>query len=52
MELENVYTYAFLEPPRFTLILPQGIASQLVLINGTQLSAIVEPGISLESFKK
>lgn len=52
MELENFYTYAFLETPSFPLTLPQGIASQVVLINGTQLSAIVEPGISLESCQK
>lgn len=52
MELENFYTYAFLETPSFPLTLPQGIASQVVLINGIQLSAIVEPGISLESCQK
>ncbi len=51
MELENFYTYAFLEIPRFTLILPQGAASQVMLVNGTGLAAIVEPGISLESFQ-
>lgn len=51
MELENLYSYAFLQTPSFPLILPQGVASQVVLIKGTNLSAIVEPGISLESFQ-
>ncbi|WP_413173336.1 GvpL/GvpF family gas vesicle protein [Anabaena azotica] len=51
MELENLYTYAFLESPSLPLILPQGANSQVVLINGTRLSAIVEPGIYLESFQ-
>ncbi|MBK1989402.1 GvpL/GvpF family gas vesicle protein [Sphaerospermopsis aphanizomenoides BCCUSP55] len=51
MELKNFYTYAFLETPSFSLILPQGATSQVVMINGSQLSAIVEPGISLESFQ-
>lgn len=52
MELENLYTYAFLEIPSFPLILPQGTTSQVVLINGTKkLAAIVESGISLESFQ-
>jgi hypothetical protein len=31
--------------------LPQGAANQVVLINGTELAAIVEPGIFLESFQ-
>jgi hypothetical protein len=31
--------------------LPQGAANQIVLINGTELAAIVEPGIFLESFR-
>jgi hypothetical protein len=51
MELENLYTYAFLEIPSSPLILPQGAANQIVLINGTELAAIVEPGIFLESFQ-
>jgi hypothetical protein len=51
MELENLYTYAFLEIPSSPLILPQGAANQVVLINGTELAAIVEPGIFLESFQ-
>jgi hypothetical protein len=51
MELENLYSYAFLETPSLPLILPQGAATQVVLIKGTNLSAIVEPGISLESFQ-
>ena len=51
MELENLYSYAFLEKPSLPLILPQGAASQVMLINGNGLSAIVEPGISLESFQ-
>lgn len=51
MESENLYSYAFLETPSLPLILPQGAASQVVLIKGTNLAAIVEPGISLESFQ-
>ncbi len=51
MELENLYTYAFLEIPSSPLILPQGAANQVVLINGTELAAIVEPEIFLESFQ-
>ncbi len=51
MESENLYSYAFLETPSLPLILPQGAASQVVLIKSTNLSAIVEPGISLESFQ-
>jgi len=51
MELENLYTYAFLEIPSSPLILPQGAANQVVLINGNELAAIVEPGILLESFQ-
>ncbi|MFM5889496.1 MAG: GvpL/GvpF family gas vesicle protein [Dolichospermum sp.] len=51
MELENFYTYAFLEIPKFPLILPQGATNQVILINGSGISAIVEPGISLESFQ-
>ena len=34
MELENLYTYAFLEIPSSPLILPQGAVNQVVLING------------------
>lgn len=51
MELENLYTYAFLEIPSSPLILPQGAVNQVVLINGNELAAIVEPGIFLESFQ-
>ncbi|MFN9399427.1 MAG: GvpL/GvpF family gas vesicle protein, partial [Dolichospermum sp.] len=39
------------EIPRFPLVLPQGAASQVILINGSGIAAIVEPGISLESFQ-
>ncbi|MFM6509058.1 MAG: hypothetical protein ACKPGR_24130 [Dolichospermum sp.] len=48
MELENFYTYAFLEIPIFPLIFPQGAANKVILINGSGISDIVEPGISLE----
>jgi hypothetical protein len=40
-----------LEIPSSPLILPQGAVNQVVLINGNELAAIVEPGIFLESFQ-
>ncbi|MBR8838623.1 MAG: GvpL/GvpF family gas vesicle protein [Stigonema ocellatum SAG 48.90 = DSM 106950] len=51
MESQNIYTYAFLKHPEIPLYLPKGAASQVLLIDGTELSAIVELGISLESFQ-
>lgn len=51
MESENLYTYAFLKTPDFALQLPQGSTNSLIQIDGHGLSAIVEPGISLESFQ-
>jgi len=51
MELEKFYTYAFLELPKSTLNLPQGMENQLILVNGTEISAIIEPCIDLESDK-
>jgi hypothetical protein len=51
MALKDLYSYAFVEKPRFALTLPQGAASQLVLIDGTDISVIVEPGITLGSFQ-
>jgi Gas vesicle synthesis protein GvpL/GvpF len=51
MEFENLYTYAFLRTPGFSLNLPQGTTTSVIQIDGTGLSAIVEPGISLESFQ-
>jgi len=51
MELQNIYTYAFLKTPDIPLYLPQGAASQVLLIDGTELSAVVELGISLELFR-
>ncbi|MBD2663687.1 hypothetical protein B6N60_01435 [Richelia sinica FACHB-800] len=51
MDLNNFYTYAFLETPSFPLTLPQGLASQVMLIHGDELSAIVEPGILFESLR-
>lgn len=46
-----MYTYAFLKTPESPLKLPQGVANQVLMIEGNSISAIVEPGISLESFQ-
>ena len=51
MKLENLYTYAFLKTPSFSLHLPQGSTTSVIQINGNGLSAIIEPGISLDSFQ-
>jgi len=51
MELENLYTYAFLKKPSFSLHLPPGSTTSVIQIDGNGLSAIVEPGIFLESFQ-
>jgi hypothetical protein len=45
----NFYTYAFLNTPDVPLNLPSGNIGQLHLIHGNKVSAVVEPGISLES---
>ncbi|BAB73944.1 GvpL/GvpF family gas vesicle protein [Anabaena sp. FACHB-709] len=49
MRSPNFYTYAFLNTPDIPLRLPSGNLGQLLLIHGHKLSAVVEPGISLES---
>ncbi|BAY90508.1 MULTISPECIES: GvpL/GvpF family gas vesicle protein [unclassified Tolypothrix] len=49
MESLNLYTYAFFNTPDIPLNLPEGNTSQLFLIHGSGISAVVEPGISLES---
>ncbi|MHC5938345.1 GvpL/GvpF family gas vesicle protein [Nostoc sp.] len=48
MRSQNFYTYAFLNTPDFNLNLPDGNLGKLLLINGKNISAVVEPGISLE----
>ncbi|MHC5612697.1 MAG: GvpL/GvpF family gas vesicle protein [Nostoc sp.] len=48
MRSPNFYTYAFLNTPDFPLNLPDGNLGKLLLINGKNISAVVEPGISLE----
>ncbi|MHC5778984.1 GvpL/GvpF family gas vesicle protein [Nostoc sp.] len=48
MRSQNFYTYAFLNTPDFPLNLPDGNLGKLLLINGKNISAVVEPGISLE----
>ncbi|MEH1869798.1 MAG: GvpL/GvpF family gas vesicle protein [Nostoc sp.] len=45
---QNLYTYAFLNTPDFPLDLPSGNIGELSLIKGKNISAIVEPEISLE----
>ncbi|MBD2359654.1 GvpL/GvpF family gas vesicle protein [Anabaena minutissima FACHB-250] len=51
MRSQNFYTYAFIKNPDFPLNLPQGNISRVMLINGTNISAVVEPEISLESYQ-
>ncbi len=51
MEGRNLYTYAFLKKPNILLNLPNGFVTQVLLIDGIELSAIVETGISLEQFQ-
>lgn len=48
MELYNLYTYGFLGTPVASLELPVGISSSVRLISSAGVSALVEPGISLE----
>ncbi|QFS52954.1 GvpL/GvpF family gas vesicle protein [Nostoc sphaeroides] len=49
MRSQNFYTYAFFNTPDFPVNLPSGNLGELVLINGKNISAVVEPGISVES---
>ncbi|MDZ7962321.1 MAG: GvpL/GvpF family gas vesicle protein [Aulosira sp. DedQUE10] len=49
MESLNLYTYAFFNTPDIPLHLPEGNAGELFLIHGFGISAVVEPGIYLES---
>lgn len=51
MRSQNFYTYAFLKNPNFDLNLPKGNTAQITLINGSNLSAIVEYGISPETYQ-
>ncbi len=53
MKPANIYTYAFLNTPTSDvyLNLPKGNVAQVHLINGTSISAIVEPEISSNSFQ-
>ncbi|BAY29228.1 hypothetical protein NIES2107_10690 [Nostoc carneum NIES-2107] len=49
MESLNIYTYAFFKTPDIPLHLPEGNAGKLFLIHSSGISAVIEPGISLES---
>ncbi|MHC5765065.1 MAG: GvpL/GvpF family gas vesicle protein [Nostoc sp.] len=49
MRSQNFYTYAFFNTPDFPVDLPSGNLGELFLINGKNISAVVEPGISVES---
>ncbi|MBU7582150.1 MAG: GvpL/GvpF family gas vesicle protein [Nostoc sp. TH1S01] len=49
MRSPNFYTYAFFKNHDSSVSLPKGNLAPLFIIKGNQLSAIVEPGISLES---
>jgi len=49
MESLHLYTYAFLNTPDIPFSLPEGNTGELFLIHGSGISAVVEPGISLES---
>ncbi len=51
MPLSHLHTYAFLQTPTKSLDLPQGIASQVQIIQTDRLSAIVESGISAVSLE-
>ncbi|MBD2773088.1 GvpL/GvpF family gas vesicle protein [Iningainema tapete] len=51
MELDNFYTYAFLETPVAALELPYGIGSRVLIISNAGISALVEPKVSLESLQ-
>lgn len=46
-----IYTYAFLKTPVTTLNLPQGIAGEIKLVEGGNLSALVEFGVSWETIQ-
>jgi len=49
MRSQNFYTYAFFNTPDFPVNLPSGNLGELLLINGKNISAVVEPGISVEA---
>ncbi len=49
MKSPNIYTYAFLNTPDYPLDLPDGNFGKVRLINNKGISAVVEPGISLET---
>lgn len=51
MELNNFYTYAFLETPVAALELPYGIGDRVLIISNAGISALVEPEVSLESLQ-
>lgn len=51
MRSPNLYTYAFLNTPDFPLNLPYGNFGHVVLINGVNISAIIEPEIPLDSYE-
>jgi len=47
-----MYTYAFLKLPSNPLDLPQGIVQSVQLVSNTQLAAIVEPALSLDTIQQ
>ncbi|MFB2839053.1 GvpL/GvpF family gas vesicle protein [Floridanema evergladense] len=51
MELYNFYSYAFLKTPTAALEIPIGIAGEVFLINGGNISALVEAEVSLSSLQ-
>ncbi|MBO3457736.1 GvpL/GvpF family gas vesicle protein [Aetokthonos hydrillicola Thurmond2011] len=52
LPLENLYTYAFLKTPTVKLNLPKGIFNQVVLIDNSGISAVVEPELYLDNLVK
>lgn len=51
MELYNLYSYAFLKTPTAALEIPVGIAGEVFVINGGNISALVETEVSLTSLQ-
>lgn len=51
VELYNIYTYAFLDTPVTSLELPVGIGDRVLLISSAEVSAVVEPEVSVESLQ-
>lgn len=47
-----MYTYAFCKTPLAPLTLPHGIINVVQTVSSEQLSALVEPAVSLDSFKQ